>query len=119
MAEAIIGTVNVRWAFADKPTEIIEVVCHVISNCAYDVILGRRFLSMTETFTKYKHRLTKCLSSAAGVLRINLLDESRQFLEGTLGDTYKTDAVPDTGAEGNVMDLRCVEHFCTVHELRY
>ena len=119
VAEVIIGTVNVRWAFADKPTETIEVVCHVISNCAYDVILGRQFLSMTETFTKYKHRLTKCLSSAAAVLRFNLLDESCQFLEGTLGDTYKTDAVPDTGAEGNVMDLRCVERFCAVHELIY
>ena len=67
---------------------------------------------MTETFTKYRHRLTNCLSPATGVLRINLLDESRQFLEGTLGDTYKTEAVPDTGAEGNVMDLRCVERFC-------
>ena len=105
----IIGTVNVRWAFADKPTETIEVICHVISNCAYDVILGRQFLSMTETFTKYKHRLTKCLFSAARVLRINLLDESRQVLKGTLGDTYQTDAVPDTGAEGNMMDLRYVE----------
>ena len=119
MAEAIIGTVNLRWAFADKPTETIEVVCHVISNCAYDVILGRRFLSMTETFTKYKHRLTKCLSSATGVLRINLLDRSCQFLEGTLGDRYQTVAVPDTGAEGNVMDLRCVECFCAVHGLVY
>ena len=104
----MIGTVNVRWAFADKPTETTEVVCHVISNCAYDVILGRRFLSMTETLTKYKHRLTKCLSLAAGVLRINLLGEDCPFLEGTLGDTYQMDAVPDTGAEGNVMDLRCV-----------
>ena len=74
---------------------------------------------MTETFTKYKHRLTKCLFSAAAALRINLLDKSRQLLEGTLGDTYRTDAVPDTGAEGNVMNLRCVERFCAVHELIY
>ena len=107
----MIGTVNVRWAFADKPTETIEIVCHVISNCVYDVILGNRFLSMTETFTKYKHRLTKCLSSAARVLRFNLLDGSRQLLEGTLGDGNKVYAVPDTGAEGNVLDLRFVECF--------
>ena len=119
MAEAIVGTVNVRWAFADKPRKTIEVVCHVISNCAYDVILGNRFLSMTETFTKYKHRLTNCLSSAARVLRINLLDGSRQILEGTLGDRHQTYAVPDTGAEGNVMDLRCVERLRAVHGLTY
>lgn len=111
MAEAVIGTVNVRWAFADKPTETIEIVCHVISNCVYDLILGNRFLSMTETFTKYKHRLTKCLSSAARVLRFNLLDGSRQLLEGTLGYRKKVYAVPDTGAEGNVLDLRFVECF--------
>ena len=98
----MIGTVNVRWAFADKPEEIVEIVCHVISNCAYDVILGRRFLSMTETCTRYRHRLTNCLSSAAGVLRINLLDESHHSLKGMLGDRHQTDAVPDTGAEGNV-----------------
>ena len=119
VTEAAIGTVNVRWAFADKPKEIVQVVCHVISNCAYDVILGRRFLSMTETFTRYRHRLTNCLSSTAGVLRINLLDESRQFLKGTLGNRHQTDAVPDTGAEGNVMDLRYVERFRTVHGLAY
>ena len=119
VVEAIIGTVSVHWAFADKPTETIEVVCHVISNCVYDVILGERFLCMTETFTKYRYRLTKCLFSAAGLLRINLLDESRQFLEGMLGDIYRTDAVPDTGAEGNVMDLRCVGDFRAAHRLPY
>ena len=119
VAEAIIGTVSVHWAFADKPTETIEVVCHVISNCVYDVILGRQFCSMTETFTKYKHRLTNCLSSAAGVLRINLLDKSRQFLKGTLGDRHQTDAVPDTGAAGNVMGLRYVERLRTIHGLAY
>lgn len=105
----MIGTVNVRWAFADKPTESIEVVCHVIPNCVYDVILGNQFLSVTETFTKYKHRLTNCLSSAVRVLGFNLLDRSRQLLEGTLGNRDKVYAVPDTGAEGNVLDLRFVK----------
>lgn len=109
MADAMIGTVNVYWAFADQPTEFIKIVCHVISNCVYDVILGSRFLSMTETFTNYKHRLTRCLSSAARVLRFNLLDGSRQLLEGTLGNKNKVYAMPDTGAEGNVLNLRFVE----------
>ena len=107
----MIGTVNVRWAFAGKPTETIEIVCHVISNCVYDVILGKRFLSMTETFTKYKHRLTKCLSSAARVLRFNLLDGSRQLLQGTLRRRINVCAVPDTGAEGNLLNLRFVKCF--------
>ena len=74
---------------------------------------------MTETFTRYRHRLTNCLSSAAGVLRINLLDESHHSLKGTLGDRLQTDAVPDTGAEGNVMDLRYVERFRTVHGMAH
>ena len=111
VAEALIGTVNVRWAFADKPTETIEIVCHVVSNCVYNVILGSRFLSMTETFTKYKHRFTRCLPSAARVLRINLLDGSRQLLKGTLGISNRVYAVPDTGAEGNVLNLRFVKCF--------
>ena len=66
---------------------------------------------MTETFTKYKHRLTKCLSSAARVLRFNLLGANRQILSGTLGNRNKVYAVPDTGAEGNVLNLRLVECF--------
>ena len=103
-----------RWAFADKPTETVEIVCHVISNCVYDVILGSRFLLMTETFTKYKHRLTRCLSSAARVLRINLLDGSRQLLKGTLGNSNTVYVVPDTGAEGNVLNLRFVKCFRVV-----
>ena len=72
------------------------------------MIMGNNFLNDTETLSKHQYRFTKCLFSATtatGVQRINLIGENRQFLEGTLGGIEKAYAVPDTGAEGNVMDL--------------
>ena len=94
-----------RWAFAEKPRNAHKIICHVLPKCPYDVILGNRFLAATKTMSKHRRRLTHCLLSVANVLRFNSLDNSRQLLEGKLAGEHGSFAVPDTGAEGNVMNL--------------
>ena len=98
------GTASFLWAFAENPQDTISIVCHVLPCCIYDLILGSGFLTATETLSKYKRRLTECLFSVASVFHFGLLGNTCQRLRGRLGKWTNIAAVPDTGAEGNVMD---------------
>lgn len=95
-----------RWAFAEEPTKPIQITCHVLPVCTYDLILGSRFLAATETLVKYRRRVTECAFTMLNVFHLNLLGNGHQGLEveGRLGD-HPTSAVADTGAERNVIDL--------------
>ncbi|MCJ1248726.1 hypothetical protein MMC30_005945 [Trapelia coarctata] len=102
-----IGTVSFLWAFAENPTETISVPCHVLPRCTYDLILGNGFLTATETMSKYRRRLTKCLFSVKRyVSHFGFLGDSYQRLGGRIGGEHHVLAVPDSGAERNVMDLQ-------------
>ena len=95
------------WSFAEKPKETFKLNFHVLPNCIYDVILGRPFLTITETLSKYRRRFTECVFSMFNVLRFGFLGDTRQVLEGSLGETqadkHSVLAGLDTGAECNVM----------------
>ncbi|KAL8748863.1 MAG: hypothetical protein Q9184_007046 [Pyrenodesmia sp. 2 TL-2023] len=102
-----IGTVSFDWAFSESPTNLLKIVCDVIPTCSYPVILGSNFLTTTETLSKYKHRLTECLFSMSNVLQMNFLGDDRHRLLGKIGsdtEAVAVAAVPDTGADGNIMD---------------
>ena len=93
-----------RWAFAEKPAEIFDIICHVLPHCTYDLILGSGFLTATETMSKYRRRITECVFSIANAFHLNFLGNDSQYLRGSLADRYTVLALPDTGAEVNVID---------------
>lgn len=98
---------SVLWAFADDPKETFSILCHVIPFCTYDLILGTGFLTATKTLTKFCHRLTRCLFSVVNsVPHFGFLGETYQRLQGTLADEYSILAIPDTGADRNIMSLQ-------------
>ena len=98
-----------RWAFAEEPIKPINIICHVLPICTYDLILGSKFLAATETLVKYRRRVTECAFAVLDVFHLNLLDDGHQalVLDGRVGD-HPTCALADTGAERNVMDLQYV-----------
>ena len=101
-----IGTVTVDYAFAEEPSKITQLVCRVLPNCIYDLILGNSFLTATETMTKHKRRLSECVFSVVNLFHLSFLGNNSQGLAGTLADQYSASAVPDTGAEKNIIDLQ-------------
>jgi hypothetical protein len=100
------GTVQFQWAFGDDSRNITTIACHVLGTCIYDLILGRRFLAETQTLSKYQHRLSQCVFSAPRSFKFGLLGETFCRMEGTLGSQEHVLALPDTGAERNVIDFQ-------------
>jgi hypothetical protein len=98
------GTVAIHWAFADNPGKKYPILCQVLPGCLYDLILGKSFEKAVETYSRYRRRLTQCAFSLANVFRVNLIGNAPQRLVGILGSKHRVFAVPDTGAECNVMD---------------
>ncbi|KAG6997750.1 hypothetical protein G7Y79_00038g075090 [Physcia stellaris] len=102
-----IGTVSLRWSFAESPEKAVPIICHVLPRCIYDLILGNGFLTATETMSRFRHRLTSCLFPVASKhATFAFLGETCQRLQGVLADEYDVLAVPDSGAERNVMDMQ-------------
>ncbi|KAL8652114.1 MAG: hypothetical protein Q9226_004398 [Calogaya cf. arnoldii] len=104
-----IGTVTLDWAFSDNPRDVSKIICDVLPGCNYSMILGSRFLTATQTLSKFRSRLTECLFSTLNVLKMNLLGNDNTRLHGYVGGGYGKElievaATPDTGAEGNIMD---------------
>ena len=98
---------SVLWSFAENPKKTFSILCHVIPSCTYDLILGNGFLRATHTLTKFRDRLTKCLFRIANnVPHFDFLGETYQRLKGTLADEHSILAIPDTGADRNIMSLQ-------------
>ncbi|KAL8952335.1 MAG: hypothetical protein Q9222_001746 [Ikaeria aurantiellina] len=111
-----LGSVTMRWAFSESPKDFTEIVCDVLPYCTYPIILGSAFLTATQTLTKYKRRLTECLFSMMNVFQINFLGNDSQCVLGNLGrgeQAFPVSAVPDTGAERNIMS----ESFAIANDL--
>ena len=101
-----IGTVEIDYAFAEEPLKVFKLMCHLLQDCSYDLVLGNAFLIATETMSKYRRRLTECIFTVTNIFHLTCLGNGNQHLKGTLAGCYPALAVPDTGAECNVIDLR-------------
>ncbi len=116
----MLGIVRLSWAFAENGETPIPVVCYVLPYCIYDLILGNEFLTATQTLSKYRHRLTRCrFSTFNSFARFAYLGGNSQRLRGKLADEYDVLAIPDTGAERNVMSLEyALAHGLTISNNR-
>ena len=108
-----IGTVNIDYAFEKEYTNTFKIKCHVLQDCVYDLILGDSFLSATKTMSENRHRLTQCVFSVANFAppHLSYMGNCSQRLRGLLADYVPVLAIPDSGAECNVMDFWYVALF--------
>jgi hypothetical protein len=101
----ILGTVTLPFSFKGEATSH-QLTFNVIHKSVHEVILGSPFLTLTQTFTRYVHRLRQMVR-AIPLPRVCYLG-SHQYVSGKVNDTY-VDAVPDTGADVSVMSLSFAE----------
>lgn len=91
------GMVEVPWRFAkEQKAHILN--CWILPGCDYDLVLGNHFLRVTQTLTKFTHRIKSKLVELSRRLQLRLLGEEKQRLWGSL-DGHLTAALPDTGSD--------------------
>ena len=102
----VVGTAKIVWSFAGESEKDFEIDCHVLPTCTYEIVLGSRFLKTTKTLSEYRHRLVDCIFKTTKHCKVNFLGGGLQYLKGSVDGNCQVLAVPDSGAERNVMDLR-------------
>ncbi|KAK2595013.1 hypothetical protein QQS21_007267 [Conoideocrella luteorostrata] len=91
------GMVTVPWRFAtEQSTHMLN--CWILPESTHDLILGNQFLRITQTLTKFTGRIKSKLVPPPGRLRVNLLNDEKQRLQGLLNG-HITTALPDTGSD--------------------
>jgi hypothetical protein len=100
------GTVQFQWAFSEDSRGETTLNCHVLKTCIYDLILGRMFFAETQTLSRYQHRFSQCAFPISKSFKFGLLGETFRRIEETLGSHGHVLALPDTGAERNLIDFQ-------------
>jgi hypothetical protein len=78
------GTITAPWVFWGEPKSH-QRTFQVLKGCVHDVILGQRFLNMTRTFKKFRHRLkTVFVPVTSPIRRLLYIDDSDQDDDGML-----------------------------------
>ena len=95
-------TVSIPWTFQNKENHTYRLECHVLPKCAQDLILGERFLRLTQTLTSFKHRISTTLRSlgtaTTKLFRLNYMGHDKRWLWGRLGGDLVA-ALPDSGSD--------------------
>lgn len=92
-----VGMVHLPWRFANEP-EVFDISFSVLPNCTHNVIISGKFLNVTQTLTKFVHRIKTKLLPFQPCLGVKLLGSQRQRVWGLLNG-QRTAAVPDTGSD--------------------
>jgi hypothetical protein len=92
-----LGTVSRPIRFA-KESETYMREFHVLPKCVHDIILGSPFLRLTQTFTKFGHRIVNKLRGLSSRHRVCFTGSSQQMLAGW-ANGQSVLALPDTGSD--------------------
>ena len=76
-----LGQVTTKWAFGDDAENPIIVTFKVLSECAYDVILGQGILYQHQAYVKHRACLVDTQTEHQGKLALNLVGPFPHFLK--------------------------------------
>lgn len=92
-----LGTVSRPIRFAEESKTYIREF-HVLPKCVHDIILGSPVLRLTQTFTKFRHRILNKLRGLSSRHRVCFTGSSQQMLAGW-ANGQSVLALPDTGSD--------------------
>lgn len=100
-----VGEAFASVAFPGEPSKVWR-MCRfaVVKKCATPLIMGDDFLRMTETLTKFRHRLQKVVGRAKKLWRVCYLDAPRRMLNCLVGG-QQVMASADTGSDVDLVSL--------------
>ncbi|CAH0025575.1 unnamed protein product [Clonostachys rhizophaga] len=99
-----LGETTIEVSFPDDPLKKIKQTFAVVKNCAAALVMGDPFLRMTETLTKFRHRLKKVAPTVKKRWRLCYMDiPHRQLSCSIAGHSVLANA--DTGSEIDLLSL--------------
>jgi predicted aspartyl protease len=102
---SVVGTTSLQFSFAGEQ-KTHNLTFHILRQSVHDVILGSLFLRLSETFTRFKHRVKSKFREA--VSHCKSFFGSQQYVNG-LANGVGVNALPDTGADVCVMSASFAE----------
>ena len=102
--------VKIRWRFRKEPGKTYDMSFYVLPDCIFDVMIGGAFLYATSTMTLHRTRLSRIPRPrrALHIRVVNLCGTPSRRLNGVL-HTEKCRALPDSGAEPNLLSYEYVK----------
>ncbi|KAH9908476.1 hypothetical protein F4778DRAFT_776773 [Xylariomycetidae sp. FL2044] len=105
-----IGEASLRVSFPDEPTKSWLCNFAVAQKCPEGLVFGDHFLrTVTETVTRFRHRLKKSVSSLKKVWRLMHMERPRQKLHCHV-DAEPVFANTDTGSDVDIVSLEYARH---------
>lgn len=92
-----LGEIKIPFQFEGESFEHIRSFA-VLPSCVHDVVLGKTFLRLTRTLTRFTRRLKEIVVKCVGTSRLHLMGRSEEEFFGQV-DGYLTSACPDTGSD--------------------
>jgi hypothetical protein len=99
-----VGTVTMPFKFNCEDAHISRTF-HVLPSCSYPIVFGSEFLKVTETLTKFTHRLIAKYTPRVRGFRFCLVNSPKQRIVGTVNGR-SVSAIPDTGSDVMVLSWR-------------
>ena len=101
---------KIRWQFRKEPGKTYDLSFYVLPDCIFDVMIGGAFLYATSTMTLHRNRLSRIPRPrrALNTRVVNLCGTPSRRLNGVL-HTEKCRALPDSGAEPNLLSYEYVK----------
>ncbi|KAH7086521.1 hypothetical protein FB567DRAFT_497743 [Paraphoma chrysanthemicola] len=99
------GTVKTQFRFKDEP-EMYTLLFHLIPGCVHDIILGKRFLKATKTFSSLRNhtrRVVRRVMTGIDSLNCLYLGTSAPVFKGLLNG-QKQEALADSGCKALIID---------------
>ncbi|KFH48380.1 hypothetical protein ACRE_005590 [Hapsidospora chrysogenum ATCC 11550] len=92
------GRVTGTFSFGGEG-KAYELSCVILDKASHALVLGSKFLRLTETFTKYMHRLRRAIAPVSLRLpSLNLIGDEQEAIPGYLNG-LRCLGVPDSGSD--------------------
>ncbi|CAG9975054.1 unnamed protein product [Clonostachys byssicola] len=113
-----LGTVTASWIFSGE-NEVHHRCFHVLRGCVHQVVLGADFLNVTNTLSKFAHRIKAVLSSisAAAPRKVLFIDRpaataSSETRVLSLFNGHPVLGLPDTCSDISIINRRTARELC-------
>jgi hypothetical protein len=101
------GVVEVPWVFRGE-SSLSKIQCWIFPESVHELVLGNPFIKLSETLTRFRHRIKSRLAAFSRRLRLRLMGFEQQRVWSLLSG-HLTMVLPDTGSDVMLVSSKYAE----------